>query len=61
MAEVAELYEAYIAVAAEGNRIGLMACKRCGCVVMLEKGKDSPEVHERWHERYRAPEAEERK
>ena len=50
-----EGYAPYTAVAAEGQRIGLMTCLRCGAVVMLEKGYDWPEVHDKWHEEQEQP------
>ena len=54
MSEADDLYEPYVVVAAEGRRIGLMTCKRCGAAVMFdEAGVDGPQRHEEWHDRYR--------
>lgn len=44
-----EDYEPYEIVAAENRRIGLMTCLRCGSVVMLSEGTDTPAIHNAWH------------
>ena len=42
-------YYSYFAFDAEGHRIGLMTCKRCGAAVLLAKGEDGPKIHDEWH------------
>lgn len=40
----------YYAVEAEGHRIGLCCCLRCGAVLLLgDKDFNSPKVHLAWH------------
>jgi hypothetical protein len=49
-----ENYEPFIAVVAEGRRLGLMTCRRCGATVMLEGaggGMLAPVLHDEWHHR----------
>ncbi len=42
-------YAPYVPLAAEGSRIGLMGCLRCGATVMIEHGQDWTKVHDDWH------------
>jgi hypothetical protein len=51
MADAEEkVYAPYVAVSAEGCRIGLMTCLRCGCVVMVgDTRKGGLDIHEAWH------------
>lgn len=45
-----ENYEPYITVQTRGyGDVGLMTCKRCGAVVMLDKA-ETPRLHDKWHE-----------
>ncbi len=54
-----EDYSPYTAIEAEGQRISLVTCLRCGAVVMLERGEDWPSLHDSWHDRV-APEEDKR-
>lgn len=44
-------------VSAEGARVGLVTCSRCGATLLLDprdldRGLDVVEMHEAWHEEY---------
>ena len=49
--DTALLFTPYTAVPAEGCRIGLVTCRDCGAVVMLDETIDWPMVHRAWHMR----------
>jgi hypothetical protein len=52
----AENYEPYVAVAAEGMRLALMTCRRCGAVVMAAgRGANGVDRHDDWHAEWTAP------
>lgn len=46
-------YAPYFTVAAEGHRIGLMVCRRCGATVLVTEATAMPEnpaeIHDAWH------------
>lgn len=43
-------YSQYYAVEAEGHRIGLMSCRRCGALVLLgDADFDAAKAHDAWH------------
>ena len=42
----------YFAVEAEGQRIGLMVCLRCGATILLgDANADGPKIHDVWHDK----------
>jgi len=46
-------YTSYHVMAAEGHRIGLMTCKRCGATIVLsDEDPDWAVTHDRWHDRW---------
>ena len=48
-------YGLYYSVDAEGYRIGLMTCQRCGATVIVntDEAKRPHEIHDAWHARPR--------
>lgn len=52
-----ENYTGVRAVPAEGARIGLRTCKRCGAAILLDPGDatdlpaSSSEIHDEWHDK----------
>lgn len=43
-------YDAATVVPAEGARVALLTCLRCGAVVMADsRGAEGPQIHDRWH------------
>jgi hypothetical protein len=43
------LYSAYWALSAEGARIGMVTCLRCGTAVLLDD-TGATLIHNRWHD-----------
>ncbi|WVX88653.1 hypothetical protein SEA_CHEESETOUCH_79 [Gordonia phage CheeseTouch] len=43
-------YSPAIPFSAEGSRVGLVTCLRCGAAVLLSMATDSIALHEQWHE-----------
>jgi len=39
-----------VVVQAEGTRIGLVTCEKCGVALVLDAEKDVMEIHREWHE-----------
>jgi hypothetical protein len=56
MSKGTERYTAARPIAAEGARIGLIACTECGAALVLDIGIDFDVLarHDQWHESIRA-------
>lgn len=45
----AEDFTGYRAIQAEGRRIGLMTCLRCGTAVIVGEDEPTGKMHDDWH------------
>ena len=44
------LWSGYRAWAAEGARVAIVTCLRCGAAVFIDPSEDAMTLHERWHQ-----------
>ena len=42
-------FSPYLAVHAEGQRVGIMSCLECGAAILISSTADAPTIHEQWH------------
>ena len=42
-------YSPAYAIHAEGERIGLVICRRCGAALLLSTSADAIAMHDQWH------------
>lgn len=52
MTDNADNYTPVTVIAAEGARIGITTCLRCGAAIVLTMAADARAIHDAWHATY---------